>query len=152
MFYKFLAQEKFNRFSIDKEIQTIKKYGLMNVEDNGHDFVAYEDGDTVDIYYNNLHFQRTLNPKENSLKVFIKFPDSTDHWVFDTNNHRNPTNESYKVYHRCEIVMMDDGVYDSEVYRNGNWDKYVYRNVRKFQDEVVSITDTSRFNKIYKKS
>ena len=153
MIYKFLAEGKFRNFSIDKEIETIKKYGLMNTENSGHNFIAYEHGDTIDIYYGNIHFQRIHNHIENSLKIFIKFPEDVD-WSFEDNNrdYAHPLNEVYKVYFKCSIAMVDDGVYESDVYKSGTWDKYVFRASNNFEKEVSAVTDTSRFNASYKKS
>lgn len=151
MFYRFLAQGKFNHFKIDDLIKTLRKYGVINATNTGLNFRVYEDYDTIDIYYDNLHIQKVNNQKEKSLQIAIKFPNDTE-WVFEGNNHKKPLNHVYRVYYNCEITMMDDGIYENDIYKNGSWDKYVYKTMRLFERDVISLTDTSKFNESYKKN
>lgn len=154
MFYNFLAQTKFNRYGIDNCIATIRKYNLFNNENTlkDYDFAAYENGDTIDIYYGNLHFQRKHNSTEDSLRIFIK-ANNEDAWVWNNNcgDWSNPMNEAFRVYSNCSLEIKNEGVFTNDVYTSGNWDKYVYKMVKKFEEKVNGITDRSRFNKYYKK-
>lgn len=152
MFYKYLAQGKFRNYNIDNVIDTIRRYGLFNNENESknYGFGAFEKDGVVDIYFGNLHIQRINTKKEISTRIFIKSPNE-EGWDFNGTNYSEPINEVYRVYSNCIIEITGEGKFYNDAYRSGSWDKYVYKSMKNLENTILGITDQSRFNEIYKK-
>lgn len=171
--YKWLVDAKASSYDLGivKSVNTIDDYNLWNENKiNGDkdsersisfvDFryykTSYEGKTIVDIFYKNIHLHVSIGGKEKIYSVRIKAQDDEDLWTLrvDSNgkiDHSHPVNETYEVYVWYQLPILDITTVDGYVYRHGNWDKYVYRTMSDFFQEVNGYTLNSRFNDFYRK-
>ena len=138
-------------------IKVLEKYGKFSDKVEGQvltsDFSAFkherDEKLIYDIFYYNMHIHTSKKPGETIYSIRIK--NDTDKWIINDGDTSHPINKTYEIYVWYDVPVLDITHSWGNLYKHGNWDKYVYKTVRKFLSETKSITDDSEFNEMYDK-
>ena len=107
-----------------------------------------------DMFYDNIHVHASVSENERIFSVRVKNPSEIWKCPFDgermVTDFSHTANEDYEVYVWYLLPILDISNIDGHIYKSGSWDKYIYKNMKKFFETVNKETDTSKFNGYYK--
>lgn len=163
-FWGRIASHICERLSTTEIVNILKDYEKITVLDNtmeqniidlsndGMFAVKNKAGDTIEIYYKNLHFHLVDNGKDYIFQIYLK--QDKDTWnivkrnnVFDISN---PDTDSVEVYYWFDIETMHGFRCSHEQYNGGYWNEYVAKTVNEFDDFVHDITVERKISNAYK--
>lgn len=116
--------------------------------------------DTHVIFYQNLFFLLSLNNETNDAvaQIYVKRPE--DSWRLPVNedgtlDYINPLNVKVEVYVNYDVSVIKLGRTlgrcGGELYRNGTWNKMVYKTLNTFFTTVENYTEINQIKQAYEK-
>lgn len=100
----------------------------------------------VDVYYKNLHIYICGEDENRIIKMSLKKEE--ENW--SNKNQTETDNRSIQIFLWYYVKVMDDAMFGNFRYISGNWNEYVFKELRNLKDAIYSLTDKAEFDTAYK--
>lgn len=118
---------------------------------------VFKDENVYVAYCDSLRLILTTNGREKLTQVSI-LGDKENWKLFNSDSKgkviymiNSPETKVYTVYTSCNVLVPTGRLLYDERYTNGTWNEYVYNNVKKIIDYIMSFNERNKFNKLYDK-